>query len=478
MTVQQDAITAGASFFTPAANTKPYFKVAAQGFAGSGKTYTLFKIAMALLAQVRKHDPAAPNRIVFFDTEKASGFLRPLAEGAGIELMVKESRSLRDLTEAITICENGYATVMLVDSISHVYENFLEAYKQAKKKTRLEIQDWGFIKPRWKSDFSERFVRSRVHILFTGRAGYEYEAVEVERDNGTTKKEFHKAGVKMKVDGETAYEPDLLIHMERFEELLDGKKKRVWREATILKDRSGLIDGRTFENPDGSEFSPVIEYLLTKPSDAVQSPEGDDRGLFDESDAGERAKLERTILLESIEALIVQLVPGQAAKDKVAKVQLLVDHFGTRSWREVEVSRLERLREGKRALEVLLSKAQQLAKDAAAEGLDPEPLPGGVALDRRASSTDATDATATSNGNGEAGKDAPGTDAAVALSKPLSDVERARMRKACAKALGARGFDAAGAARYLTDETGRAVDDLASLTDAELSTVHAKLITD
>lgn len=468
MSTAPDVHARGDAFFTPAANTKPFFKVAAQGFAGSGKTYTLFQIAKAVLKKVREHDPATPNRIVFFDTEKASGFLRPLAEADGIELMVKESRSLRDLTEAIGICESGYAAVLVADSISHVYENFLEAYKQAKKKTRLEIQDWGAIKPRWKADFSERFVRSRVHILFTGRAGYEYEAIEVERENGTTKKEFHKAGVKMKVDGETAYEPDVLVHMERFEELLDGKKKRVWREATILKDRSGLIDGKTFENPDGSEFAPVIDYLLTGPSVAATPSEGDDRGLFDEDGSGDQARLERQILLESIEALMVQLAPGQTKEDRIARVQMLVDHFGTRSWKEVEVSKLEKLRAGKRALEALLS-----------AGPGSEPHAGGAAADRRGNgSMDATEVAAGADSDGASGKDAQGKDAPVALAKPLSDVERARMRQGAAKALGVRGYDASQAARFLTDETGRSVDCLTDLTDAELATVHATLTTD
>src|SRR6185312_7093006 len=113
------------------------------------------------------------------------------------------------------------------------------------KKTRLEFQDWGIIKPAWKAEFSEPFVNGPFNIIMTGRAGYEYDN-EINADTG--KREIYKAGVKMKVEGETAYEPDMLVYMEQIEEILQDKKE-VYNQATILKDRADLIQGKTFKNP-------------------------------------------------------------------------------------------------------------------------------------------------------------------------------------------------------------------------------------
>lgn len=90
--------------------------------------------------------------------------------------------------------------------------------------------------------FSGPFVTDPYHIIMTGRAEYEY---YYERNEETGRKELHKSGIKMKVEGETAYEPDMLVLMERYEEVL-RKEKRVWREATIVKDRSTVLDGKTF----------------------------------------------------------------------------------------------------------------------------------------------------------------------------------------------------------------------------------------
>src|SRR6185369_8369812 len=177
-TAPNAAPLAPADFFSPAANIKPYLKVAAQGFAGTGKTFTLSQIAAELLKQRKRLDDTTPMRVAMIDTEKSSGFLRRVFEAAGIELMVKETRSLTDVIRAIELCESGYAPVLMLDSLTHIYENFVEVYKRSKNRTRLEMLDWGVLKPRWKDEFSSRFVRSRVDILFTGRAGYEYDSTE------------------------------------------------------------------------------------------------------------------------------------------------------------------------------------------------------------------------------------------------------------------------------------------------------------
>ncbi|MDD5110694.1 MAG: ATP-binding protein, partial [Patescibacteria group bacterium] len=103
------------NFFMPAANNKPYFKMALQGFAGTGKTYTAALIAIGLHQRTKSAKP-----VIIFDTEKSAKFLKPLFDNAGIPLLVKESRSLADLVQTMQRCEKGASDILLIDSLSHV----------------------------------------------------------------------------------------------------------------------------------------------------------------------------------------------------------------------------------------------------------------------------------------------------------------------------------------------------------------------
>ncbi|MDD3690319.1 MAG: hypothetical protein PHI81_09845, partial [Synergistaceae bacterium] len=80
----------------PVANTKPYFKAAFEGFAGSGKTYTASLVAIGIHKRIKSTKP-----VIIFDTEKASKFLKNIFQENGIELLVREARSLADLKETM-----------------------------------------------------------------------------------------------------------------------------------------------------------------------------------------------------------------------------------------------------------------------------------------------------------------------------------------------------------------------------------------
>lgn len=320
-----------AAFFRPLENTQPYFKAALQGFAGSGKTYTTAMIAAGLHDMIKSTKP-----IVIFDTERSAKFLKPFFRSRKIDVLVKESRALVDLMTAMELCGDGASDILLVDSITHIWEGFLESYKRQVKRNRLEFQDWGRIKPAWKSGFADGFVQGRFHAIITGRAGYEYEKeVTVDEETGKKHSEINKSGVKMKVEGETAYEPDVLIMMERHEDII-GDVKQVWREATVLKDRSTLIDGKTFRNPSFDQFRPVVEYLLDNPVAAVPSREGDDAELFRGDNSGDRTRTDRTILIEEIESELRERYPSQGADDKAARIRSMKECFGTSSWTYIE----------------------------------------------------------------------------------------------------------------------------------------------
>ena len=334
------------NFFTPVANTKPYFKAGIQGLAGTGKTYTAAEIAIGLHKRLGSKKP-----IVMFDSEKASKFLKTKFAEAGIELMVRDSRTLADLKKTMEKLRDGYADILIIDSISHVWEDTVESFKKKYNRSSLQFQDWGVLKPLWKQEFSDPLVRLPFSIIMCGRAGYEYEN---EINEQTGKREIYKSGIKMKVEGETAYEPDVLVLMERFEEVL-GKDKKIYRQATIIKDRSTLIDGKVFMNPTYKDFAPVIENMLDNPATSYQDEVSDSTGLFRNEEDKYQYINEKKICLEEIEGWMVKAWPSTGASDKQKKIEVLDKVFNTRSWLAVESKGLAELKGGLEKIKVLVN---------------------------------------------------------------------------------------------------------------------------
>lgn len=327
-------------FFTEIGNDSPYVKAAFEGFAGSGKTYTAAQVAIGLYKQIASTKP-----VIIFDTEKSSRFLKPLFDAAGIKVLVKESRQFIDLVETMKFCNGGGSDILLIDSLTHVWEVYLDAYKTKMKRDFIQFQDWGILKGTWKKEFSEPLVQSHYNILFTGRAGFEYEQ---QTNEVTQKKEIVKSGIKMKVEGETAYEPDVLVLMERFEKVLNDDKK-VWREATILKDRSGLIDGKTFSfdasNASGYVwecFKPMFDYLCTDVVAPRANSEGDTTKMFSDPNNPEYAH-KKKVVLEEIEGLYSLHFPKANGETKAARAKATEAAFGTLSWAKIEKMNIEEL---------------------------------------------------------------------------------------------------------------------------------------
>lgn len=304
-------------------NTRPFLKMAFEGFAGDGKTFTAVQVAIGLHKLIKSQKP-----IAIFDTEMASKALIEFFENEGIEVLVNdESRTLASLSASIKWCEEGGADILIIDSITHVWEQFTEAYKKDKKRSALQFQDWGTLKPKWKDEFSTPFVKAKCHIIFTGRAGFEYEN-EINEESG--KREIFKSGIKMKAENETAFEPDLLVLMQKKQDIL-GEKKVITREATILKDRTTKIDGKTFTNPVFDDFYPAISVLLKGTLKEVHGLTilPDTFEDFDTKYSEQRRK--RDTYIAEIEGAFKLMGLGTAQKDKQIVAWILKEVFRVNS---------------------------------------------------------------------------------------------------------------------------------------------------
>lgn len=342
------------SLFKKAEHQQAYLKAGVMGLAGSGKTYTATEIAIGLVEHMRQRNLALGAKpVAFMDTETGSDWTLPRFSAANIDLVVNRSRALVDLRDAIVEAEE-HCSVLVIDSITHFWRVFCEEYAERKGRKRgLEFSDWAFLKKEW-GVFTDLFVNSKLHIIMCGRQGYEYDFME--RDDG--KKELVKTAVKMKAEGETGFEPSILIAMEQVHEMVQGEVTAVRRVAKILKDRSTKLDGKEITNPKFVDFLPHIECLNLGGIHAAI--DGSDNGeLFAEDGMPkwERDKREKQIVLDEIVEVLNKHHGGTSKEAKDERGKLAETAFGTRSWERVQTLTLEVLQAGRNKLWVKLEGA-------------------------------------------------------------------------------------------------------------------------
>lgn len=339
------------SLLKPAVNQTAFLKAGLMGFAGSGKTFTAARLASGLSQRIGDKKPVA-----MFDTETGSDFLIPFFREAGIELLVAKTRSFRDLLTFMREAE-GVASVAIIDSISHVWKELITAYtKRLNRRNGLSFKDWGPIKDEWQQ-FTDLYLNSQMHVLMCGRAGYEYDFQEDEDG----KKELIKTGTKMKAEGEMGYEPSLLIEMERVPR---NNGTKGWNHlATILKDRTDLMNGQQIVNPTFESFAPVIGFLNVGGHHVGVDNTRSSEDLFDSPESRSERKRKVEITLEIItDTLVEGGIAGTSKADKEAQIKHLKDAFGTSSWTAIKGMRLEDLQEGLRVLRGALGLATEPAK--------------------------------------------------------------------------------------------------------------------
>lgn len=333
------------SLFMKAETGHSHLKAGIMGLAGSGKTYTASSIAIGLVGYMKERGATAKNQVAFIDTENGAAWVMPRFKQAGIELMVARTRSLSDLRDGIKWATEN-ADVLLIDSITHFWTIFCDEYATRKNRKRgLEFSDWRAVKQDWRENFTDLYLNTPLHIIMCGRQGYEYDM----QVNDAGKKELVKTGVKMKAEGETGFEPSLLMQMEQEQTLKDGSLQNIERVAYILKDRSTFLDGKTLRNPSFKDFLPHIKTLdiggagvsidTTRNSSDLLTEEGDSNWKFRET--------QREIALEEIQAELDRMFPGSTADMKAQRGDYVEEVFGTRSKTAIDKKSLPELQEAR-----------------------------------------------------------------------------------------------------------------------------------
>jgi hypothetical protein len=346
------------SLLKPAVNQTAFLKVGILGFEGSGKTHTGAEIAKGITQLVKG------TKIAFFDTEKGSDFHIERFKKAGLELHVHKSKAFTNLCQIIREAEaNGYS-VLIIDSITHVWRELCDAYRKKNNVRHMNMRHWMNVKTEW-AQYTDLYVNSKLHIIMCGRAGYEYDMDEDEDG----KKEIVKSGVKMKVEGETGFEPDLLLEMSRVRKAeieSDKKAKGFINRAFVLKDRTDTINGRMIDFPKFKDFMSVVKHLNIGGEHVGTDLTQNSEDMFDSPDHSrlERDRL-RAILLEEIQAVLIKggLDGNVSADKKKQRIDTLEKIFGTSAKTAIETMDLKSLSAGVQELKVELgfAKAPELA---------------------------------------------------------------------------------------------------------------------
>lgn len=337
------------SILKPANNKNAYAKIGIYGSAGSGKSRTATEIAIGLHKRIKSTKP-----IAVFDTEPAFGWLLPIFNKNNIELLASdESRALVDLMQFLDEAEKS-CDIVIIDSITHVWRDAQESFLSRINSTRkangkkpiyaLEFQHWKPIKSAW-ADFTDRFLSSKLHVIVCGRSGQVYEYQD--KDDGTGKKELISSGTRMATDKELGYEPSLLIEM-----VLEHEENKVINVASIQKDRSDTINGKSFRMPTFDHFKSHFDFINLGGNHFDSMNKKNSESIYPEADeSGFDVELKRrTILCEEIQELIKNHHPSQSVEDKQAKAALLEKFFETRSWTAVENMKADNLKQRFEAL--------------------------------------------------------------------------------------------------------------------------------
>lgn len=233
-------------------------KMGIYGAAGSGKTFTSLLIAEGLAK-------ATGKRVGYVDTERGTDFYckavpERTAHPESFDFDALYTRALTEALSEVKKIGDGYG-VIVIDSITHLWEAAINAYKgNTTRAGTIPMHAWGQIKRPYK-ELMHFLLNCPQHVIICGRQGNDWS----ESESG----ELINVGFKMKAEGETAYEPHVLIRMESTKARKPGERGKVI--AHIEKDRSGVLAGRAIEWPTFQTIAAPLLGLLSGKQGKVQS---------------------------------------------------------------------------------------------------------------------------------------------------------------------------------------------------------------
>jgi AAA domain len=263
---------------------KAALKMALFGPAGSGKTFTALLIAEGLA------NLAQGKRVALVDTEQGTAFYSQDVPARqphpkAFDFDVLHTRSITEVLTALRAIDPARHGVVVIDSISHLWDSCKNAYTgKLTRQGSIPFHAWANIKKPYR-ELMHRLLTAPYHVLICGRQAVEYGEDE-------TTGELAGIGYRMRAEGETGYEPDVLL---RLEQRRAKNEARAIPVAHVEKDRTGVLAGRSIPGPAFDNVAKPLLGLLG--ATQASQPSDDEVGLLDaETLAREQAEQERQSL--------------------------------------------------------------------------------------------------------------------------------------------------------------------------------------
>lgn len=329
-------------------NAPTHLKAGIFGFAGSGKTYTSAIIAIGLWKKLNVIN--GYNKPVFFvDSETGSSYIKTLFVKAGVPIQGIQTRAFVTLLAAMREAIAG-DHILLIDSISHFWQEIMRAYLKKNNLTKLRLRDFVPLKEEW-SAFPTLYLNSPIHIIMAGRAGYDWGEENDDEEEG--KKKLVKTGTKMKAEGDLGYEPTLLIEMEHVH--ADNSIGSTFiNRAFVIKDKFDVLKGQHFDMPRFEDFAPHINMLAIGGAPPTIDTETSSADMMVSHQGVAKRLKERDILVEELWENMPLRFNGRTDAGKAEGAKFLQEAFGTLSKTAIESMSNERIQEG-------LSKLKEIA---------------------------------------------------------------------------------------------------------------------
>lgn len=203
---------------------KAALKMALYGPAGSGKTFTSLLLAEGLALHTNK-------RIAYIDTENGTAFYAQDVPQRSVhphafDFDVLYTKSITEVLAALRGLDERTHGIVVIDSISHLWDACKNAFTgRLTRAGTIPLNAWTAIKKPYK-ELLHLLLASPVHVLICGRQGNDF----AEEDASG---ELKNNGYKMRAEGETAYEPDVLIRLEATSQV-----RRPWPFPSLMSRRT------------------------------------------------------------------------------------------------------------------------------------------------------------------------------------------------------------------------------------------------
>ncbi|MCW5518488.1 AAA family ATPase [Aureitalea sp. L0-47] len=191
---------------------KAKIKLALQGSAGSGKTYSALLIAKGLI-------DGEFTKTAIIDTENGSADLYAHLGNYNV-VTLQPPYSPERFIEAISLCEKAGMEVIIIDSISHCWDYLLDVHSNMPGNS---FTNWGKITPR-QNAFVNKILQSNTHIISTMRVKQDY---VLNQKNGKMVPE--KVGLKAIQRNDLDYEFTMVFDVD------------IAHQVKASKDRTGLF---------------------------------------------------------------------------------------------------------------------------------------------------------------------------------------------------------------------------------------------